>query len=89
MSATAEGADMQEVAVGKGATQVVKVIAFHPTTLVKDWLTLFIFLLWHWDVTWLTNSAGLGMTDGGGVAGDNWLKTVLRREEKGGGAMAG
>ncbi len=50
MSFPAEGADMQETAVGKSAAQVVEVVTDHPACLVKDWPSLFVDSLWHGDV---------------------------------------
>ena len=47
---SAEGADVQETAVGEGAAQVVEIIADHPSCLAEDWLPLFINPLRHRDV---------------------------------------
>ena len=50
VSASAEGADMQEATIGKGAAQVVKVVAHHPASLVEDGPSPFVDSLWHGDV---------------------------------------
>ncbi len=50
MSSAAEGADVQETAIGEGAAQVVKVVAHHPAALVKNRSAPFIDPLWHRDI---------------------------------------
>ncbi len=47
---SAAGADVQETAVGEGAAQVVKVVAYHPAALVKNRPAPFIDPLRHMNI---------------------------------------